>query len=255
MSSDAPLTILCFGDDLTKGCHSNGVGESPYSEEMVQLLRRMLRGRDIRVHTSGVSCDMVSMPPFERRLQMESDQAYSSGDARKYDWVIMLAGRNDLASHHPPQNILSSLRKCWNIPLSQGSKVLALTLPECRFRDQYVEHDWAWLNTSILSHTQPDFYSMDLHQKIPYHSLCPRHTRMYWDHVGTATGLTEAGCEWMGGQIARGLIAILNKTMERPASKIPPLAESDNDAVFQEERGDPEKIEEGYVVVRKQDLN
>ncbi|OAQ81905.1 GDSL-like Lipase/Acylhydrolase [Purpureocillium lilacinum] len=262
MSRNAPLRILCFGDSLTQGFYSGGFGEHPYAIGMAARLRAAIPDRDICVDTSGVPGDVVLHEPFHERLKKACDFI-------QYDWVIMLGGTNDLAYYsETPLRILDALRAAWAIPMSRGIKVLALTVPESATRVRQVITARRELNKAILAHTEPNFYTMDLHDKIPYHSLSPEECERYWDD---GLHLTDVGYDWMGGHIADAFLK-LHKEEAAKAAKAPtpgqprtpgqPLtpkrpAKSPrvDKKTFEEELGDPKNLNEGYVVVRKKDLD
>jgi hypothetical protein len=42
---------------------------------------------------------------------------------------------SDLAWGRPADAIVDALKKTWDIPLSKGGRVLALTIPEVKFKD------------------------------------------------------------------------------------------------------------------------
>lgn len=55
-----------------------------------------------------------------------------------------------------PAKIYASLQKIWSIPLSKGSKVLALTVPECRAKPEAIVRKRDELNLSIMTHQAPN---------------------------------------------------------------------------------------------------
>lgn len=104
----------------------------------------------------------------------------------------------------------------------------------------------------------PLSYFFDLESHIPYHSLTSEDRDNYWDD---GLHLQPAGYDWMGEHIAEGLIRILNRedasapaasnrSTRKPVTKPPEESVS-----FDEESGNPKNINEGYVVVRKRDLD
>ncbi|UNI14955.1 hypothetical protein JDV02_001532 [Purpureocillium takamizusanense] len=240
-----PLTILCFGDSLTQGFFNYGLGEHPYSLILEDRLRHEMPTRRIQVRTSGVPGDVASHEPFLRRLERECD-------AEKFDWVIMLAGTNDLAYYPDAQRILNSLKKCWAVPLSRGFKVLALTVPECSAQVPQINAARRELNAGILTHAEPNFYTMDLHEKLPYHSLSPEERSEYWSD---GLHLTAEGYDWMGGHIVEGLLKILPEAAVPRTPSGPRKTRHSDGRTLVEELGDPKKLNEGYVVVRKKDLD
>ncbi len=87
---------------------------------------------------------------------------------------------------------------------------------------------------------------MNLTEKIPYHTLTEFQKNMYW---GDGVHLTEQGYDWMGEHIADALIEILRKQDETGVGE-----KVKGEADYEEERGDPGDISQGYIVVRKTDL-
>ncbi|KAL4730120.1 hypothetical protein ACLX1H_002150 [Fusarium chlamydosporum] len=93
-------------------------------------------------------------------------------------------------------------------------------------------------------------YAFDLNSKIPYHSLSEQDRDRYWDDDVHMQG---EGYDWMGNHIADALIDILwsEGTFEQPSDMI----EVEEEFAFDEEDGNPRNINEGYIVVRKKDLD
>ena len=69
----------------------------------------------------------------------------------------------------------------------------------------------------------------------------------YWDDN---VHLTGDGYDLMGEKIADHLIAILDKEGIPGRKRF-----RDDDTVFQEEDGDPSCLDQGYIVVRRKDLD
>ncbi|KAH7176997.1 SGNH hydrolase-type esterase domain-containing protein [Dactylonectria macrodidyma] len=199
--SDNSLNILCFGDSLTQGFHNYGLGESPYSETLEERLNAEFPDREIRIRTSGVPGDVASSSSFQRRFNQEVN-------AVPYDWVIILGGTNDLGRLLSVEKVFDALKSYWNTAIMNGSKVLALTVPECQAKPEWLEINRHGLNQQILFHSQPNFYTFDLYSHIPYHSLTEAERTLYWDD---GLHLTADGYAWMGEHIANGLIQILKK--------------------------------------------
>lgn len=88
-----------------------------------------------------------------------------------------------------------------------------------------------------------DSHVFDLHARIPYQTLDEASREKYWND---GVHLTEAGYDWMGNHIADAFLKII----------------SQDDAhggwfedTFTEEQGDPRLLEQGYIVIRKKDLD
>lgn len=245
--AEETLNILCFGDSLTSGYHHYGTSSHPYSIAFKAKLQAALPHMTINVHHNGKPGDVGSWPAFNERLKNECDR-------RHYDWVIMLAGTNDLAYRVPTEDIYDAFQANWDVPLCKGNKVLALTIPESEAGLRWLVGDRAEVNRLILNHRERNFYAFDLHAKIPYHSLSEEDRAEYWDD---GIHLTARGYDWMGEHIAEGFLAALSSAEQArataPSQSRRPRKTADN-AVFEEESGNPKKLSEGYVVVRKKDL-
>jgi hypothetical protein len=91
---------------------------------------------------------------------------------------------------------------------------------------------------------------------IPYHSLADEDREKYWDD---GLHLTSEGYDWMGAHVAEALIPLINSEPDMPATPPPSTGaiahETRETVLFEEESGDPRRINEGYVVVRKKDLD
>lgn len=107
------------------------------------------------------------------------------------------------------------------------------------------------------SPAQPSF-TYDLNTAIPFWSLAPEERKAYWDdHIH----LTPAGYDLMGEKIAARLVEII-----MPPGRLQPQQANgggatrrkkifkDDDKIFEEEDGDEHKLENGYYVVRRKDL-
>ncbi|KAF5536156.1 esterase [Fusarium napiforme] len=98
-------------------------------------------------------------------------------------------------------------------------------------------------------------YQMATVFAIPYHSLSERDRERYWDD---GLHLRDEGYDWMGNHIADALIDILwsEGTFEEPInSRASEVLALEDEVQFDEEDGNPRNINEGYVVVRKKDLD
>ena len=100
--------------------------------------------------------------------------------------------------------------------------------------------------TSVRSHV------FDLHAAVPYFAMTDADRRKHWDdHIH----LTPAGYDLMGTKVGMALVSLLVKDKlkgETPAKRRRNFP--DDDAMFEEEGGDPNSLEQGYIVVRRKDL-
>lgn len=95
----------------------------------------------------------------------------------------------------------------------------------------------------------------DLHAAIPYLSLSDEEQKKYWDdHVH----MTPRGYDLMGEKIAASLVNIimppgrLQSNGERGPKKRRLF--KDDDKTFDEEDGDDSLLDQGYIIIRRKDL-
>ncbi|KXH66277.1 GDSL-like Lipase/Acylhydrolase [Colletotrichum salicis] len=234
MSKDKTLRIFCFGDSLTAGYSSYGAVYHPYSIALTKLLAMYLPDTQIVATDNGMPGDVVSQGAFAQRFESETCAS-------------------DLAYDVPPDRIFDSLRRVYDSAIAKGSKVLALTVPECSAKNEKLNARRRQLNSIILSHQSPNYHAFDLNPRIPYHALTERECKRYWDD---GLHLTPAGYDWMGAHIAEALRDFVE--LERnPQSKRARRARrnAEEQISFDEEDGDPHSLSEGYVFVRMRDLN
>ena len=100
----------------------------------------------------------------------------------------------------------------------------------------------------------PLSHAFDLHAVIPYHSLPEEDREKYWDD---GVHLSSDGYDWMGGHIADHLIELISKQRSSVTPQRRPrrLARPEDEAVTEEEQGHPSAINQGYVIVRRRDLD
>jgi hypothetical protein len=93
----------------------------------------------------------------------------------------------------------------------------------------------------------------DLHKAVPYYSLSDADKAKYWDdHLH----FTPDGYDLIGNKVGMALVSILarEKTYHLSPAKRRRIFK-DDDKLFEEEAGDPTAIDQGYVVVRRADLD
>ena len=93
----------------------------------------------------------------------------------------------------------------------------------------------------------------DLHAAVPYHAMSPADQQKYWDdHVH----FTPKGYDLIGNKVGMALVSVLVKqrVADLPPAKRRRVFKND-DKMFDEETGDPHAIDQGYVVVRRIDLD
>lgn len=96
-------------------------------------------------------------------------------------------------------------------------------------------------------------YAFDLYAAIPYHSLSLERRRKLWDD---GVHLRPDGYDWMGEHIANAFIKLMIQDVgatDRKSRRM--LRYAQDELLFPEEAGDPNRIDEGYVIVRLKDLD
>ncbi|KAI1799088.1 SGNH hydrolase [Daldinia bambusicola] len=246
------LRILCFGNSLTSGFP---VGK-PYAEKLAEKLEEALLGHgygEIQYHVEGLPGDLVTRGSYLDRMKNSWKNR-----SNFYDWTIVLGGTNDLGWGCPVEDIVAGLKRTWEIPLSKGSKVLALTIPDTRARYKGVNERRDEVNTAIKEYKKPNFFYYDLYNAIPYHDMEPSDRPKYWQMDGLH--LTEAGYDLMGERISTELVKLI-RLAEAQDTDISSIAtdarqrRAIEDMIFEEERGNPRLLSQGYIVVRKADLD
>ncbi|ATY64899.1 GDSL-like lipase [Cordyceps militaris] len=225
------LRILCFGDSLTQGWFSFGLGEHPYSERLTERLREVLPPDvGLEVRTSGEAGDVAAFPRFRERFNQQIR-------LWPFDWVITLGGTNDIAMGCHVDDTFKSLQSIWRLALSRRCRVLAMTVPETGARFARIDAKRADLNQRILDFEAENYHAFDLHSKIPYNALTDKQRDELWDDL---VHLTEEGYNWMGDHVADALLPFVIEDHTK----------------FEEEEDEPARdIRRGYVVVRRNDLD
>lgn len=62
---------------------------------------------------------------------------------------------SDIGTARSAQDTFEALEECWDKVLSKGSKLLALTIPECAVQMPWLDESRKELNEMILSHQEP----------------------------------------------------------------------------------------------------
>ncbi|KAL8371070.1 hypothetical protein RB595_001091 [Gaeumannomyces hyphopodioides] len=260
------LRILCFGDSLTAGYAYLGAVYTPYSEQTVKLLQAALPDVEIEAVEDGKPGDTTA--GFLDRL----DPHFGPGKP-SYDWTILLGGTNDLAYNRTAEAIFENLSKCWGVAQAHGSKVLVLTVPEVGVEGgaamQRINARRDELNRLIKNAQGGNIYVHDHHAAVPFWAMSEEDRQLYWDDN---VHLTPSGYDLMGQKIAARLLEV--RCGEKPGGPQPAKAQDqttatsaatrsrparskvfkDDNLVFDEESGDSKRLGQGYVVVRKKDL-
>lgn len=267
-----PLRILCFGDSLTAGYPAN----HPYGGKLEEKLSAASPHIEPICEVDGEPGNRVAHGSYRRRMERAWGRRSSIGsngsnssrpstgndtgasDQPLYDWTIVLGGTNDIAWNISPNDVIDGLRRTWGIPLSRGGKVLALTIPEAG-RGHYPRSDKARdeINEAIRAYKRPGYYYFDLYSALPYKTMPPAKRSRIWNE--DAVHLTEEGYDYMGEKIAEALTRIIRlaEAQDTEISSVVSDARQRRaieELILEEEMGNPKLLSQGYIVVRKTDL-
>jgi hypothetical protein len=100
-------------------------------------------------------------------------------------------------------------------------------------------------------------YHLDIFPKIPYHSLSEEDQERLWDD---GLHMAPAGYDLVGNLVADKLLDMtsvrdLLLVTRSPRHSVDSAATASDKRVFEEEGGNPRHISQGYVVVRKKELD
>jgi len=176
----------------------------PYAGALEASLRAAFPQMNVSTDVQGYNGDQTECPtgicpgfvPRMERLYQKPTEI------NHYDWAVILGGTNDLNWKKDAAEIYSSLQKVWSIPLSHGTKVLALTIPECGGCGDLVDERRDVLNELILNHKADNFYTFNLHDSVPYWSLPDEVRKIIWDDI---VHFTPKGYDLVGHRIAEKL--------------------------------------------------
>ncbi|KAI1430127.1 GDSL-like Lipase/Acylhydrolase [Xylaria sp. FL1777] len=248
-STEPPLRILCFGDSLTYGYP---MGHS-YALMLADKIQQAFPGRRVECEVEGLPGDLVTDGQYLPR--MEASWALAQ---HPYDWTIVLGGTNDLGWGKEAEHIIEGLKRVWDIPLVNGSKVLGLTILETAGTFPSITERRNEVNDAIRSYEEENFFHFDLFKELPYHDMTPEDRVKYWNPDGVH--LQAAGYDFMGEKIGDALVRILRlaEAQDTDISSVVSDArqrKAVEDLIFEEEMGDPRLLSQGYIIVRKKDLD
>lgn len=101
------IKILCFGDSLTKGYYSDGHKYCPYSKILETYLKDYYKYIDFQIIEEGKDGECV-VDEMEKRLEKILKE-------KKFDYVILLGGLNDLGDDEMIHNIGKSFKNIYNL--------------------------------------------------------------------------------------------------------------------------------------------
>jgi lysophospholipase L1-like esterase len=124
MASALRLRILAFGASLTEGYCSDGCIFHPYTIHLSHLLRSSSKMADI--DNVGVSGEAILSTTMLPRLQQ-----LLSSSTKKFDWVLILAGTNDIIrDQEKASRVFDGYKLLIDECQKHGARVLSMTLPE-----------------------------------------------------------------------------------------------------------------------------
>ncbi|KAH6648404.1 SGNH hydrolase-type esterase domain-containing protein [Truncatella angustata] len=250
-SGKTPLRILCLGDSLTSGYPPS----HPYGGKLEVCLEAAFPSHQLHVEVDGVPGDLVVKGSFIERMQ---SMWKTHGKKDGFEWTVVLGGTNDIGWGYPADKVFEALKKVWDIPLSKGGKVLALTIPEIKMQSENLDRSRAAVNEGIKAYKKPNFYTFDLYEAVPYRSMSEEDREKYWDPDGVH--FTEAGYDLIGEKVAEGLTKII-RLEEAQSTEISSIVTDARqrklieEMIFEEEMGNPKLLSQGWIVVRKKDLD
>ncbi|KAL1848914.1 hypothetical protein Daus18300_013423 [Diaporthe australafricana] len=177
--SPKKIRILFLGASLVAGYSNMGAVYHPFSQNVVKMLGLTMPDTEIETVVDGVPGDLVTRGRFLERMLRHS---------------FNIAG----------EEILAAFKEIWDIPLSHGSKVLALTVPRATIDGNnagLVERRNA-LNKMIKDHKADNFHVFDLCEALP----CDSDHAKYWDD---AIHFTPDGYNFIGDKVGVALMGII----------------------------------------------
>jgi len=197
------MRILCFGDSLTEGLHRQiGQDFMPYGRFLEALLKEYLTDENISVRIFGKSGWLVnSLKDHIKGLTEEG-----------YDWVIILAGTNDIGHMRPADEIVNNIRFCHSTSLASSSRTIACTIPEAKHRFAPIIEKRDFVNAKIREYaaSESDVYLCDLYVEQPFWEMSKEEQKAFWESDGLH--FTPAGYERMAKIIFGTLKSVLEGT-------------------------------------------
>ncbi|ROW05733.1 hypothetical protein VMCG_05158 [Cytospora schulzeri] len=193
------LRILFLGASLVAGYTSLGAVYHPFSHNVVKMLSLVMPGTEIETVVDGVPGELVSSGKFLERMQKHFEEGNEP-----FDWTIILGATNDIAFSVETEVIFESFKKIWDVPLSHGSKILAITVPRATMDDTnlgLVERRNA-INKKITEYTKDGFHTFDLNGAMP----CDSANAKYWDD---AIHFTPDGYDFIGDKVGVALMGLI----------------------------------------------
>ncbi|KAJ5665518.1 uncharacterized protein N7477_007966 [Penicillium maclennaniae] len=196
------LSILCFGDSLTSGYHRYGLEYHSYAIKLTAFLEAEFPTTKIHLEVDGLPGDEVIHPAGEFLPRIRDQYEFR---VLAKEMIFFLS---DLGVGHRVDQIYHALEDCWNVALSSGAKVLAMTVPECAAKVDSLDKKRNTLNSHILRRESEQLRVIDLHSKIPYHSATEAFQREMFDD---GLHLTAMGYDLMGTVVGERLVNLIKE--------------------------------------------
>ncbi|XP_068762390.1 uncharacterized protein [Montipora capricornis] len=211
------MSILALGDSLTNGFHSDDKSHTPYAKTLEYLLNK-------DEHTCYIM-ETVAKDGAEAYEMSASLQKHLKNRKVKYQWVIILAGTNDIV-----HNGHTHRRRAWDTALEHiidlhitshrfGAKTMVVTIPEmdCEESDRppckNTRLERNYINEKLRHYAKTnDFTTLcDLAKKFPRYSLTNKERKRLWEE---GLHLRPAGYEKMAEIIYKDLLANIDKVVK-----------------------------------------
>lgn len=194
--------VLCLGDSLTEGYTKNGTAFWPYADTLNSLLsQEIAKGKHplpVVVYNEGVSGDRILGSGMKRRLESCIEEA-ADADV-KFEWVIIMAGINDIgAPGVSPRDMYTALKGLVTEAAKYAKKVLVMNCMEVAhevYHPRMLEVVKAYNALIETSITQvPGVSFLDMRKEMPYHSVPVEGRKLLFDD---GVHLTKEGYQRMG---------------------------------------------------------
>eukprot|EP00931_Biecheleriopsis_adriatica_P035400 TRINITY_DN20380_c0_g1_i1.p1 TRINITY_DN20380_c0_g1~~TRINITY_DN20380_c0_g1_i1.p1 ORF type:complete len:498 (-),score=69.94 TRINITY_DN20380_c0_g1_i1:283-1776(-) len=203
--------VLCYGDSLTAGFHACGRLFTPYAENMGLVLQ----SEALELWVCGLSG--LSAVQLAKRMDEEGikDVVRRSGPGlrrlleRQFDLVLIMVGTNDLGKEDVP-DIFAAIRTLHEACHRSGASTVILSVPPskgtttsakiCKAQRKVNSMLSEWAKDENTSQRLASFVDMD--KLMPYDE-----NSTLWE--GDGLHFSREGSQWLGGQLAQRLQAIL----------------------------------------------
>ncbi|KAI1485788.1 SGNH hydrolase [Biscogniauxia mediterranea] len=246
-SSSSTSNSINGGNSSSSSSKARGGGAGREREREREREKKIV----VECVVDGVPGDLVVKGEYIERLERRW-----ANDS--YDWTIVLGGTNDLGWNIAEELIIEALKKAWDIPLSRGGKVLALTIPDTKFAGCNLPERRAKVNAAIKAYKKTNFFHFDLATAIPYHAATAADRDAHWREDGVH--MTAAGYDALGSRVAEALARVVRLAEAQDTDISSVVADARQrraieELIFEEERGDPRLLSQGYIIVRRKDLD